>query len=215
MVLRPWVQNASNCVAPTAVVEKVVQWIAEQQQANPSLTNSNIQALSALCTPLNPIGNFGYTPGGLGYIQGILGPGVTYDPVTDAPNGGQGFNADLGGKQLPNSPHWTGNFGAQYTFFLPNNASLAMRGDYYRQSSSYARVYNTSIDRLKAWDNVNLSVTLDLPSSGWTWQLYVKNLMNKTPLTDAFVNSDDSNLTTNVFTLDPRIIGLSVRKEFF
>jgi hypothetical protein len=33
-------------------------------------------------------------------------------------------------------------------------------------------------------------------------------------VTDAFINSDDTMLTTNVFTLDPRLIGLSIRKDF-
>ena len=47
-----------------------------------------------------------------------------------------------------------------------------------------------------------------------TVQLYVKNLFNSTPITDAFINSDDSGLTTNVFTLDPRIIGFSIAKRF-
>ena len=47
-----------------------------------------------------------------------------------------------------------------------------------------------------------------------TLQVYVKNLFNSTPITDAFVNSDDSGLTTNVFTLDPRIIGVSITKRF-
>jgi len=45
-------------------------------------------------------------------------------------------------------------------------------------------------------------------------EFYAKNLLDKTPITDAFLNSDDTGLTTNVFVLDPRLIGLSIRKEF-
>jgi outer membrane receptor protein involved in Fe transport len=95
-----------------------------------------------------------------------------------------------------------------------NDWELTLRGDYYRQGKSWARVYNTAIDRLKAWDNSNISVTLDRPESGFAMQVYVKNLFNKTPITDAFINSDDSGLTTNVFTLDPRVIGFNVTKSF-
>jgi len=47
-----------------------------------------------------------------------------------------------------------------------------------------------------------------------TFEAYVKNVFNSTPLTDAFLNSDDTGLTTNVFTLDPRIIGFSIAKRF-
>ena len=42
----------------------------------------------------------------------------------------------------------------------------------------------------------------------------MKNIFNKSPITDAFLNSDDTGLTTNVFTLDPRIIGFSIAKKF-
>ena len=44
--------------------------------------------------------------------------------------------------------------------------------------------------------------------------MYVKNVFDETPITDAFLNSDDAALTTNVFTLDPRLIGVSLRKRF-
>src|SRR3546814_5551386 len=51
-------------------------------------------------------------------------------------------------------------------------------------------------------------------SEDLTIEAYVKNVFNSTPITDAFLNSDDSGLTTNVFTLDPRIIGFSISKKF-
>jgi outer membrane receptor protein involved in Fe transport len=52
------------------------------------------------------------------------------------------------------------------------------------------------------------------PNNGITVEAYVKNVFGETPITGTFLNSDDSGLTTNVFTLDPRLIGVSVRKEF-
>ena len=91
---------------------------------------------------------------------------------------------------------------------------MTFRGDYYRQSKSFARVYNTTYDRLKGWDNVNVAMTLTRPADELTFQLYVKNLFNDAPITDFFTNSDDTGLSTNVFTLDPRIIGFSVTKSF-
>lgn len=91
---------------------------------------------------------------------------------------------------------------------------MTLRGDYYRQGKSWARVYNAVNDRLRSWGNANLAITVERPDSALTFQLYVKNLLNDTPITDAFINSDDSGLTTNVFTLDPRIIGFSVAKKF-
>ncbi len=52
------------------------------------------------------------------------------------------------------------------------------------------------------------------PSAGLEIEIYDKNLLDSTPITGAFINSDDTALTTNVFTLDPRLIGASIRKRF-
>jgi outer membrane receptor protein involved in Fe transport len=220
VVLRPWIQVPSNCIAPRALVERILT-------GNVGLRPI---ALSTLCPGSNRIGSFNPAkPGGTVPLHALYG--FTYDPLapynpatvglplsqngSGAPNGGRGFYADLGGNELPNSPRWTANIGAQYTFFIDGgNWELTFRGDYYRQSKSFARVYNTEYDRLKAWDNANLAVTLSRPASDLTFQFYVKNVFNDAPITDFFTNSDDTGLTANVFTLDPRIFGFSVSKRF-
>ncbi len=219
VVLRPWIQAPSNCIAPRVLVEKVLA-------GSPLLHDF---ALSAFCPGSNRIGD--YNPavsGGVGYDAVF---GFTYDPFapynpdtigrnianggSGAPNSGRGFAADLSGNELPNSPRMTFNIGAQYTVFIEGGDwELTFRGDYYRQSKSYARIYNTAYDRLKSWDNSNLSLTLTRPDSGFAMQLYVKNLFDDAPITDFFTNSDDTGLSTNVFTLDPRIIGFNVSKKF-
>ncbi|MGV2495071.1 TonB-dependent receptor [Pelagerythrobacter aerophilus] len=219
MLLRPWLQVPSNCVAPKAFVERVL--------SGPAMFH--YLALAALCPGSNRAGTF--VPGGVGLVPFWAFYGFTYDPAapynpdtvglnidqggSGAPNGGRGFYADLSGNELPNAPRWTMNLGAQYTFFLEDDDwELTFRGDYYRQAKSYARIYNTEYDRLKAWDNLNLAVTLERPESQLAFQLYVKNVFNDAPITDFFTNSDDTGLTSNVFTLDPRIIGFSVTKGF-
>jgi iron complex outermembrane recepter protein len=214
VLLRPWLQVPSNCIAPRVFVERVI---------------SDAAALAALCPGANRIGS--YNPAAPAKTKYYNIAGFTYDPFaaynpdtvglninqggSGAPNGGRGFSADLTGNELPNAPNWTANIGAQYTFFLDGGDwELTFRGDYYRQGKSYARVYNTAYDRLRSWDNVNMAVTLSRPSSDVIFQAYVKNLLNKSPITDFFTNSDDTGLTTNVFTLDPRIIGFSMSKRF-
>ena len=219
VLLRPWLQAPSNCIAPRVLVEKVLAGNAIFHEL----------ALPAFCPGSNRIGD--YNPAISGGIPYDVLFGFTYNPLapynpdtvglniadggSGAPNGGRGFAADLSGNELPNSPRLTVNVGAQYTFFLEGGDwELTFRGDYYRQSKSYTRVYNTTYDRLRAWDNANLAVTLTRPESGFAMQLYVKNLFNKTPITDVFTNSDDTGLSANIFTLDPRIIGFSVSKKF-
>lgn len=194
-----------------------------------ALTLGNTGALASLCPGATRVGTYNPAVASkfpyysvLGFTYDAFAP---YNPNTvglninqggsGAPNGGRGFAADLTGNELPNSPRWTANIGAQYTFFLGGGDwELTFRGDYYRQAKSYARIYNTEYDRLRAWDNVNIAVTLTRPESDLTFQLYVKNLLNKSPITDFFTNSDDTGLTTNVFTLDPRLIGFNISKRF-
>ncbi|WP_374406838.1 TonB-dependent receptor [Pelagerythrobacter sp.] len=205
VLIRPWLQIPSNCIAPRELVETVL--------ANPiSAFGLGFPALGAFCGGSAETGAYDPDTTGLDLSQFY---GFTYNPLTDAPNGGRGFYADLEGNELPNAPRLTFNIGAQYTFFIEDGDwELTFRGDYYRQSKSYARVYNTEYDRLKAWDNANLAITLERPASQIAFQFYVKNVFNDTPITDFFTNSDDSGLSTNVFTLDPRIFGFNVSKRF-
>lgn len=201
VLVKPWVQLASNCIAPKALVKQALQSIAAG--ADPAAPSVNLQLT-------------GFCPFGGRVVGGPETFGVNYNPLTYADvgqNQGQGFYADLSGNELPNAPHWTFNLGAQYTLPL-GDWDLTVRGDYYRQGKSWARVYNAVNDRLRSWDNANLSLSIERPDSDLTFQIYVKNLFNDTPITDAFINSDDSGLTTNVFTLDPRIVGFSIAKRF-
>ncbi|MGB3318573.1 MAG: TonB-dependent receptor [Sphingopyxis granuli] len=219
VVVRPWVQVPSNCIAPRAIVEKILAGGVSQSIA-----------LATLCPGSNRMGawNPAAPSKGLPYytLYGIsYDPFAPYNPDTvglsianggsGAPNGGRGFFADLTGNELPNAPRLTANIGTQYKFFVDDgNWELTFRGDYYHQSKSYARIYNTKYDTLKDWGNLNISITLDRPESELTFQIYVKNVLNDSPVTDFFTNSDDTGLTSNVFTLDPRIIGFNVSKRF-
>jgi len=202
VLLRPWLQIPSNCIAPRELVERII---------NRNLQGVTLTALAALCGGTG-VGTFNPSVTG---VQLSNFYGFTYNPLTDAPNGGRGFFADLEGNELPNAPRVTANIGAQYTFFVENGDwELTFRGDYYRQSKSFARVYNTEYDRIRGWDNVNLAVTLARPQSDLAFQFYVKNVFDNTPITDFFLNSDDSGLSTNVFTTDPRIIAFNVTLGF-
>ena len=195
IVVKPWVQLPSNCVVPTAVAEHRLATVGAIQYFR-------------LCG--------GYT--GLGPARAIdPATGNAYDPA-DYPllNDGAGLHADLGGKELPNSPRITANLGAQYGMDLFQGEWRAtVRGDIYWQAKSFHRVYNYEpYDRLKSWKNVNLGLRFENPRNALTMELYVKNVLNDTPITGAFLNSDDTGLTTNVFTLDPRLVGFSITKGF-
>ncbi len=126
----------------------------------------------------------------------------------------EGVAADLSGNELPNSPHWTTSIGAQYTFELSDGWSATLRGDYYRQSKQFARAYNTAYDRLKAWDNGNLTLKVEKPEWGLSIDAYVKNIGDKLPIVDAYTTDDSSGLFTNVLTGEPRLYGIAITKSW-
>ena len=201
-MVRPWVQVPSNCIAPKSVVEGVLK--------SPYGASSWNTALSVLCGGANRLGS--YDPSFPTRLPLYTLTGVTYSPLKDAPNSGRGFAADLSGNRLPNAPELTLNIGANYHFDVKDWGGR-IRLDYYYQGSSYFRVYNTEYDRLRSWSNFGLSASLE-NSNGVKVNLYIKNVFDDAPIVDAFTNSDDSMLTTNVFTLDPRIVGFSISASF-
>jgi outer membrane receptor protein involved in Fe transport len=126
----------------------------------------------------------------------------------------EGTAVNLSGNELPNSPHWTASVGAQYTWELSGGWSATLRGDYYRQTEQYARVYNTTYDKLNAWENANLTLKVEKPEWGVSFDAYVKNLTDDTPIVDAYTSDDSSGLFTNVITQEPRLYGVSVTKKW-
>jgi len=133
---------------------------------------------------------------------------------TTAPNNGEGFDKNLAGNRLPNAPPFTVSFGAQYTLPLSSEWAGTLRGDYYWQDYSWARVFNDNpYDRLRGYTNVNLTLIFT-NQNGWQVMLYDKNVYDTTAITGTFLNSDDTALTTNVFVTDPKLIGIRVTKNW-
>lgn len=220
LVLKPWPGSPSTCIAPKDIVGRLSYGF---DRLAPGQTPSAIgQLLMRTLCPSMYLGG-SWVPGsgaGFNYADGRTDPWqamypISWNPLTDAPNGSRGFSDDLSGNELPNAPRVTFNIGAQYRIELPQGWDVTLRGDYYRQSDSWMRVYNLApYDRLNGWENANVSVTLANPAADLVVQAYVKNVFDDTPITDGFTGPDDLGNATNVFTLDPRIIGVSVRKSF-
>ena len=227
VTMKNWIQFPSNCIVPRGFLEDAIAgWRASPLAGYSGPEFTDLQALIFLfdspCVNLygeDRSSNFGAFP--LHYFY----TGVSYHPFdpaggdpwgvsTEEANWGAGFYKELGGNELPNAPHWTVNIGSQYSFDFLEGWRGTVRADAYWQSQSYHRIYNFEpYDKLHGWYNANLSVWVE-NDDGLKIEAYVKNLLDADPITDAFLNSDDSGLTTNVFILDPRLIGLSIKKEF-
>jgi outer membrane receptor protein involved in Fe transport len=182
--------DGTSCLAPTQLL---AGYIAEGLPA-PFLSSGNIpgvgQAFPGACTAA-------------GYA--LVGANPAYI---------NGVPEQLGGKKLPNTPEFTVSLGAQYVFTLTNDWKATVRGDYYWQDSSYARIFNAVNDYLQAYHVVNATVTIANVGQGLEIQGYVKNALNAQPITGVYLTNDTSGLFQNVFTLDPRTYGLRVTKRF-
>jgi outer membrane receptor protein involved in Fe transport len=153
---------------------------------------------------------------GLVWPGGVVGstayPG--WDPMT-APNGGEGIMKPLGGNELPNAPQWTATITADYTLPLPNDWLATLHTDLHWQAESWWRVFNDhEYNKLDEYFTMNLAAIFTNEERGWNIMAYIKNVTDETAITGAFLNSDDTGLTTNVFLTEPRLYGLRVTKAW-
>ena len=119
-----------------------------------------------------------------------------------------------GATNCPNTPDFTLSGGAQYSMPLSEDWAGTLRGDFYWQGNSYARIYNDKpYDQLHGYTNINLALIFT-NQDGWQTMVYVKNLADTTAITGTFLNSDDTALTTNIFTTDPRLFGIRITKNW-
>jgi iron complex outermembrane receptor protein len=210
MVVKPSVADTSNCILPATVVRQILQ--------SPTVTSINGSGIGSLFVFLNPC-DVAYKNDGsvvlggvdLANVYGI--PTSEFDPAK-APNGGAGFSKDLSGNKLPNTPPFTLSLGGQYTMPLSEAWAATLHGDFYWQGNSFARIFNDRpYDKLRGYSTTNLALILT-NQDGWEVMAYMKNVFDKTAITGAFLNSDDTWLSTNVFVTDPRLFGLRITKNF-
>jgi outer membrane receptor protein involved in Fe transport len=208
-VTRPFVNEASNCIFP--------DYVAKYIDLGAPVISASAESFCAIAylEHHDPLTRVQYQADPTVAYPGVtIPPGYQgFDPLS-APNNGAGFSKDLGGNSLPNAPPYTVSVGAQYTIPLSSDWAGTLRSDFYWQDASWWRVFNDlSYDRLHGYTNLNLALILT-SQSGWQVMLYDKNVFNTTAITGAFLNSDDTDLTTNVFLTDPKLIGIRVTKNW-
>jgi outer membrane receptor protein involved in Fe transport len=224
VVVRPFPSIPSNCILPKWLFLGADYWTGTPELVNLGGAAGGNPGGCELAYVYNhdPVTNLPYVPnptvgaggGDFGIFHGVWTPYPGWDPST-APNHGEGFFKNLSGNELPNAPHYTATITADYTLPLPSDWLMTLHGDFYYQAEAWARIFNTpGYDKLKAYNNVNFAAIFTNEDAGWKVMAYVKNVFDRTNVTGAFLNSDDTGLTTNVFLNEPRLYGLRVTKEW-
>jgi outer membrane receptor protein involved in Fe transport len=227
IVVRPFPTYASSCILPSWMFAHEGPSVGEGINAIPNLYGVG--------------GVGGGNPGGceVAYLAGkdpvtgrdyepfptVSGPGSTlgyWDPGTypgwnpaSAPNGGEGIMKDLSGNALPNAPEWTATVTADYSIPMANDWLATLHTDLHWQSQSYWRLFQDhEYATLDEYVTMNLAAIFANEERGWKIMAYIKNVTDETAISGAFLNSDDTGLTTNVFLTEPRLYGLRVTKEW-
>ncbi len=203
VVVEPDVTGTANCILPASVVSKL------------AANDNNLQSTQLASLPYACEAAYGNeaVANAIGLVYGRDSYGVPYDPSI-APNNGAGFSKNLGGNKLPNTPPFTLSIGAQYSMPLSPDWAATARADGYWQGNSFARIFNDRpYDQLRGYTNLNLTLIFT-NQDGWQAMAYMKNVFDTTAITGAFLNSDDSGLTTNVFVTDPRLFGIRITKNW-
>ena len=123
-----------------------------------------------------------------------------------------GLMVSLDGNQLPNAPEHTLKVGVAHTWTLSGGATFTGRWDYYWQSESYAREFNSVGDHIDSWSQHNASAIYEHGS--WQVRAWVRNLLDDDNVTGKYLTSDTSGFFRNYFLTEPRIYGVSVRMDF-
>ncbi|MEO1321671.1 MAG: TonB-dependent receptor [Pseudomonadota bacterium] len=186
--------TTQNCVAPIADVNTLL-----------TAGGGAFAGLAAfLCTPDAAQG----TLGGASLNQFLGANGL---PTFD---GAVGNPVDVSGNKLPLAPEITFSIGAEYVFNLNEAWDLSVRGDFYHRDEVFTRIFNLEADRIDSFQNANAAIQLTNADRQFEVELFVKNLLEEDQLTNQYLTDASSGLFTNVFLLEPRQVGLRIKKSW-
>jgi outer membrane receptor protein involved in Fe transport len=215
VLVRPFPTYPSSCVLPVYV------FVNNGVLRNPGgISGGNQSACEwAYSAGYDPLTQAPYVPNPAPsslVFDGITGyPGFNPLDASQGHNFGEGFLKRLGGNELPNAPNLTGTITADYTIPLPNDWLVNLHTDLHWQGESDWRIFQDhDYSKLDEYFTMNLAAIFTNEERGWNIMAYIKNVTDETSISGAFLNSDDTGLTTNVFMTEPRLYGLRVTKNW-
>jgi len=206
-----YLPNGGNAAADAAFGVPLVNYgICAPTSAFTSVTNLATEAPWFTPTPGHPVPTNEDALEHFGF-QYSLATNPTTGALITGNHDGNGVAVNLHGNKLPQVPNAQVGVGAQWTAHLGGDYTLVPRVDYYWQSSFESRVWNDpNIDRVNGWDTANAQIQLNAPDSKWYAKVFATNLFDKRNPTGVYLTDPTSALFTNVFSEDPRVVGVSV-----
>jgi outer membrane receptor protein involved in Fe transport len=159
----------------------------------------NIGAANPALAPLQALLNFNFNGGQAGALPFIVNDGVL---------------VDVSGNELPNAPNVKFSAGAQYTFRFASGMTLVPRADFTYTGEQFSRSFNTSVDRISGFEQVNAQIQLNAADERWFVRAFVQNLFDSNSITGKYVTDQSAGLFTNIFTLEPRRYGIAAGVKF-
>ncbi|MFM5895259.1 MAG: TonB-dependent receptor [Novosphingobium sp.] len=124
-----------------------------------------------------------------------------------------GIPSNVVGNKLPGAPDYKFSAGMQYAAPI-GDMTLTPRVDYIYTGKSQGSVFNSTVNQVPAFSQVNAQLQLDGADKKWFARAWVQNLTNNTAITGLYVTDQSSGLYTNVFTLEPRRYGVTAGLKF-
>ena len=93
------------------------------------------------------------------------------------------------GFELPFSPEWQVNLGANYSFFLGNNAEIRNRVDVFYEASQFGDISNRSIDFIPSTTRVNYILTYVPQDAPWELSIGARNITDEEDFTTTVVGA--------------------------
>jgi iron complex outermembrane recepter protein len=125
-----------------------------------------------------------------------------------------GLVQNIKGKELPQAPNFKWNVGLQYDLPMANGMSLVPRVDLIYVGDSYGNIFNGAVNQINGYAQVNAQIQMNGDQDRWFARAFVQNLTDSSPITGLAVNDQSQGLATNIFTLEPRRVGVAVGFKF-
>lgn len=219
------ITNSENCIAPSASVNAL---LAGQIPGIDAATGAQLAPFICSYSFIAPGGT--ENPQNRILFQTIFdalggtAPGATPEQILAAQTGALqvvgaipvsfGNPQSIEGNRLPAAPAITLSLGAEYTWLLPKEWEMTLRGDYTYQSSSFGRIFNAPVDQIDSYDQLNFRLRFYQPERQLELSMFVNNALNDDNITGLFQQGANAGLFTNAFINEPRVFGGTVAKRF-